>query len=508
MICYPIRALKATGIFFVTLALVLCVVRRPSGWAQSISTDLALDVNGWPIFKAQPNSRIIYVSSSTGKDYRDGLSPATAIATIAKGVSRLRNGYPDQLLLKAGDTFVDQSFGTLKVNGESAAAPIVIGTYGFGDAPVVETNPNQDGGVAIANLPGKGGNFIVVEGINFYAYTRDPNNAAYAGPNKNEVGANFLNPNTWVALVGDKFSYFSTDVIFQASSSNVTPSTLILYRDVITDSWSTTGHSQGLFVAGVANLVIEQSTFDHNGWNAQIPGAAATIFNRNVYLQYNNGPVRYLGNISANSASEGAQFRSGGTIVGNVFVADSAGFDVGENTGSTVSAQGQVVPIPAVTFAVASGNVILNSNDIQASSGRLPRGKGINILNAFGSNVRVTNNIIAHPSSQLVNQSGVSLNSNVSGITVTNNIIYEVAHPVVDLGMNNTTSSNSTSSFSYVDPSRTVETYNTSLGGDASLSAFLVEARKQSKNNWRMQYTAEAIITYIQAGFHSSERGR
>ena len=47
--------------------------------------------------------------------------------------------------------------------------------------------------------------------------------------------------------------------------------------------------------------------------------------------QSNNGPVTFIGNISANSSSEGAQFRSGGTIIDNLFVADSLGFSVGDN---------------------------------------------------------------------------------------------------------------------------------------------------------------------------------
>src|SRR5207244_578486 len=105
-------------------------------------------------------------------------------------------------------------------------------------------------------------------------------------------------------------------------------SSTTLYRNIITNSWSTVAHSQGLYASGVADLVIEQNVFDHNGWNASIPGAEATIFNRNVYLQYDNGPVTFVGNISANSSSEGAQFRSGGTVTDNLFVRDSAGFSI------------------------------------------------------------------------------------------------------------------------------------------------------------------------------------
>ena len=65
----------------------------------------ALDANGWPVIPTQAGERIIYVSSSTGNDKNDGLTPQTAVATIAKGESLLKNGTSEQLLLKAGDTF-------------------------------------------------------------------------------------------------------------------------------------------------------------------------------------------------------------------------------------------------------------------------------------------------------------------------------------------------------------------------------------------------------------------
>ena len=73
----------------------------------------SLDANGLPIIAPQSNSRVIYVSSSTGSDSNTGLSPNSPLKTIAAGEALLRNGYPDQLLLKAGDTFVNQSFGYL-----------------------------------------------------------------------------------------------------------------------------------------------------------------------------------------------------------------------------------------------------------------------------------------------------------------------------------------------------------------------------------------------------------
>ena len=464
-----------------------------------------LDSNGWIVFGPSADTHVFYVSSSMGNDSNNGLTQETPLATIAAGKARLRNGYPDRLLLKAGDTFADQAFGFLRVSGRSATAPMVIGTYGDGPAPVVEV-PNVKDAVGIGSLARQGGNFLVVEGIDFYAYTRDPTNPAYAGPNTSQSGTAFLNPNTWVLLEGNKFRFFSTDVIFNSSNNDVTSSQVVLYRNVVTDAWSATSHSQGVYVSGVGNLVIEQNLFDHNGWNASIPGAEATIFNRNVYLQYNNGLVTFIGNISANSSSEGAQLRSGGIISGNLFVADSSGFSFGENPGTTIAANGQVVPVPTVTSTVAIGNVVLNSTDIRSSSGLLPRGQGIEVFNASGPKVKVTNNIIADPTGSRVNQSGISLNTNVTEIIVINNIISNVVRPIVDSGHGNTTAPNVISQNEH---NASIGLYNASLGGNASLTEFMAEARKQSRNYWRTQYTADAVTNYIRSRLDSnSDSGR
>lgn len=54
---------------------------------------------------------------------------------------------------------------------------------------------------------------------------------------------------------------------------------------------------------------------------------------------------------------------------------------------------------------------------------------------------------------------------------------------------------------SYPDPNRTIETYQTSIGGTASFDAFIARARQQRRGNYWMEYTAGAVNNYIRAGF-------
>ena len=53
----------------------------------------------------------------------------------------------------------------------------------------------------------------------------------------------------------------------------------------------------------------------------------------------------------------------------------------------------------------------------------------------------------------------------------------------------------------FPNPSRTIGTYQLSLGGIPTVLAFMTEARQQSKSSWRTQYTAGAVNDYIRAGF-------
>ena len=61
---------------------------------------------------------------------------------------------------------------------------------------------------------------------------------------------------------------------------------------------------------------------------------------------------------------------------------------------------------------------------------------------------------------------------------------------------------------SFPDPNRTIATYMASLGfppAQQNLEAFLAEARKQSRTNWRPEFTAAAVNRYIREGFAMDE---
>src|SRR5262245_57358154 len=122
---------------------------------------------GWTVLTPSVDTLTAYVSSSDGNDADDGLTPATAKATSSAGKALIRNGMPDWLLLKCGDTWTNQSFGSWNKSGRSDTEPIVIGSYGSGARPFVRTGTN-DGVDMFTSTPVS---HVFVVGIHFNPHT-------------------------------------------------------------------------------------------------------------------------------------------------------------------------------------------------------------------------------------------------------------------------------------------------------------------------------------------------
>lgn len=488
---FPPRASKKASLahfvnIIVLLALGFGILVAPLLHAQTVPLGPDIDVNGWTVFEPSTDTHIIYVSNGSGNDTNDGRSERTPIKTIAKGVALLRHGYPDWLLLKKGDTWTDEVFGWVRRSGRSAGEPMLISSYGKGPRPLIKTRFNgAEPAIGSSGGVGRGGDFLALVGIEFYAHTRDPASLDFIASgiekNVNGSGAFFLNPSRWLLVEDCKFSFYTTNLVFEGGAAQY----VALRRNIIVDAYSTNSHASGLYANNVVSLLLEENVFDHNGWNDSVSGAVATIFNHNIYLQsaaYDpksvSGPAILKGNIIANASSHGAQLRAGGLVTSNLFVRNPLGLLV----------------LPPSTI---NDNVFLSGNDIAAS---LPRGFGIQVNPGTGPN-QITNNILAHENSSRPYGHGITLEIGTAQIVVRNNIIYQWDDPIDDKSAGNITLQNDINVTGYRDPTRTVETYNVSLGGAPTLTGFLQEARKQSKGNWRIQYTANSVNNYIRAGF-------
>jgi len=551
---------------------------------------------GYSDLTPSADSRVIYVSSSTGNDSNSGLSPNAPKATImgtGGGWSLLRDDYPDWICFKCGDTFGNNAtdqYWEINRRGRSAAAPQVWTSYGSGPRPIFTPYTNNNPGMKV-NFDTRN---IAVIGLHVL-------NIAGGG---NNTGLLMIASGTY----GFENCLFE-DCIFQGFNDNINvqgvqpvangPITyaknITIRRCHVLDSFSPTGssggRSQGAFFTLVDGLTIEECIFDHNGWT-NTDRSDANIYSHNIYIKSDctsNTVVRK--NIIARASSHGLQLRCGGIASDNFFLLNPIACQLGQGDPDAKS------HTYGVTGSVIN-NVILNTCDINNS---LPRGWGILCANIGMLGATISNNLIANTITTAIDggSRAIILEANSYGdgvgynnVTVSNNTIYAhkagvefkpAAVPpntyasfttttgnvfenndiqvnnavrggseaatapingpsfastpstisamilfrnnryywnlssVLSQGLNRwngntpktlsswnaeTNDSGSIQGAStYVDSSRTVESYNQSLGGTASATDFLTSIRSQRKGSWELNYTAEYVNAYMKAGF-------
>ncbi|HSV13481.1 MAG TPA: hypothetical protein VLI90_04435, partial [Tepidisphaeraceae bacterium] len=335
------------------------------------------DANGWSVVTPSADSQLIYVSSSLGNNSNNGLTPSSPVKTFAKAQSLMRNGFPDQLLLRRGDTFVDY-FTNWSKSGRSANEPILIGNYGTGARPVVDTS-GQFGG--FATLDTSTVNYLDIIGVEFINQVHNPNSPTFSFSNQSGVtGLEFGCAGGNLLVENCSFRYYRNNLDIEGLHGPL--GNITIRRSLIADSWSnTSAHSQGMYGNEIDNVAITECVFDHNGWNEQITGAGAQGYNHNIYLSSLTTNADIENNILSNASFAGVMDRCGGIVKNNVFINDAIAVSFGNADGANSTAGG-------VTGEI-TGNIVLGDK------GGVSYGEGIEVGNTKpGANVPVQNNII------------------------------------------------------------------------------------------------------------------
>ena len=324
--------------------------RETNGW----------DENGWSVLTPADDSRLIYVSSSSGNDdtgdfitrnsvveiYNpDGIKP---FRTIEAALSMARTGFPDWVLLKRGDTWDVTNILSVRA-GRSVYERSVLTSYGAGSPrPVINTRANNGLRIWIDV------DFVAIVGISLYAGFRDPNSSTFAGWGLvgNPSGIFMYQPEGGVAksilLENNDINFFGTGMIMTGKGHF---RDIVIRRNIIRNSYSEKSHAQG-FYANHASVLLEENIFDHNGWykkqidagNESAEGQA-TFFNHNTYFA-DSFDTRFVNNIflrsssiqnkwASNSEKDAGMdsIRSGNLwIEGNVYIEGEVGISAGGNT--------------------------------------------------------------------------------------------------------------------------------------------------------------------------------
>lgn len=449
-----------------------------------------VDSSGWSVINPSADSRIMYVSvtgnDTTGQIYSTaqvGANPrnptitVNAFRTISAARANVRNGFPDWVLLRRGETWGEDV--TLQLNqtskdGRSPTERVVITWYGTsGNRPVLTGAFNSLGN----NGPLQNNAFI---GIEFYDHLADPLSPTFSSPQKCRA-VNFLEGGNNILIEDCGFRY--RELGFQAVDgpySNVT-----LRRNIFADTYYNTSCADqaarlsGAYLSGIVNLLVEENLNDHSGWSELVAGAGKNAYDHGYYGQYtNSGSVIYRGNITSRPSGNGCQWRSGAIAEMNLHIQDSAGLYVAAD-----ASHGAIVDAFGVRDNVCVEGMWMGPCPQSSGAqwgipiGNLPAGSPIH------------NNIVAH-------RFDPAITNGLMGIQIRTGLDYQgnIVHDFKD--------SEQTPNPGWLDPNRTVGGYYASIGGTNSTVDFLNALRQRAVGTWPTNMSAYAVINYIRAGFN------
>lgn len=255
--------------------------------------------NGFTTIRPSKDSKLIYVSSSTGDDDNTCLSETSPCKTLRAGLAKMRNGYPDHLYLKRGDTWRNEQLIKL-VSGRSEAEPAVIAYYGIsGERPKLENSRT-----AFFAMNDSFANLHVI-GLEFSAYQLVPEHAEFTG--KGMADILLTGKNNDILFEDNKFSY--TNVVVQ-SAENESSSNIRLRRNIwIGDTASYAKNEEritaNLFMQNAIGVLLEENVF----YPEKNASAVSIYVNENRDVEAHSN-IFAGGTIQAPSEKEGEWFAS------------------------------------------------------------------------------------------------------------------------------------------------------------------------------------------------------
>lgn len=456
---------------------------------------LPIDENGWTVITPSEDSRLVYVSSSTGNDSNDGLSPETPKATLEAGNSLIRSGYPDHLLLKRGDVFTG-SFARWK-SGRGPTEPMVLSYYGdSGPRPVINITST------FVHHNGQVRDYLAFIGIDFYKANSDPDSEQF-NHTQTTNALRFVGGGSHITVEDCRFRFCGVVIQSYGHDNNGVAQVyndFMFRRNIVVDTWShnswpapgaTRTHTSGIFISGVFGYVMEENFYDHNGWNNQVEWAGSNMYAHNVYIQYSNGPGGIIrGNISARSSAHGIQARSGGVLERNLFINNSIGLNIGGHEPPTHES--------VLDFNNRGvQNVIIDGRLMDPFDNSAPRTRAVwGLVASYVGNVDLIDNIVANR----LDEGGVNIaiqarpGEDPITLNLVDNIVYNWASSGGDVLDSNDPN--------WPHPDANMGDYLASIGGTNDTLAYYQAQRDRGLREYPWDLTAYAAISFIRNGFN------
>ncbi|MEX0744868.1 MAG: right-handed parallel beta-helix repeat-containing protein, partial [Phycisphaeraceae bacterium] len=443
--------------------------------------------NGWTDLRAPSGARVVYVSNSSGNDNNDGLSEQQPVRSLSRAYNMLRNGHGDQMLLRRGDRWTEE-LPRWEKSGQSKSARMVVGAYGDGNRPVI-------------GYGGGSQNIFVLRGVRRHI--------ALVGLELDGRGRN-----NNIRMIGEFHDFLVEDCYIHGAQDNINahqfnsgrPSGFAVRRSIIAESRPSGGsHSQGIYTGYIDGVLIEGNVFDRNGLGG---GADATIFNHNMYsFQCNDITIR--NNIFYHGSSFGLKLSSNATggsrrvaVEDNLFFGNANGMSAGYSGGN-----GYGSPLNFVDLTIRRNLFTRIGRAITVGGNPTNQSFGVYVSSIDGG--RIEQNYFVHKPFE-AGHSPIQFYDDKPNrdVMVQSNVVFEwhwneSRHPAIRLGPDVQSRWNEIEleANRYIDPSREVSTYHGWIGRQATMEAYVAEARKQGRAFWRPAYEAKAVVDYIREGY-------
>ena len=410
--------------------------RETNGWDES----------GWSIITPSEDSRLIYVSSSLGddetaefyapRDIDDVEAPGVIkpYQTIEAAMVNAREGYPDWVLLLKGDVWEVHERIRVK-SGRSKLHRSVITSYGEnGQRPIIKSDADEIFRIWTDR------NYIVISGLEFYAYKRDPDSTEFSGWSQvtESIAIRIYSPKDsirgTILLEGNDFNYFSKGISMNGGGD---VRDVVIRRNTIRNSYSERNHSQGIY-ASRASVILEENVFDHNGWykqqigtgnekdegqanmfnhNTYFAGSVHSKFIRNIFLRSSSIQNKWAANSNADSNVDSIKSHDL-WIEDNVYVGGEVGISAGGNTDYDTGPRWKDITI--------INNVMLAIGRDQPTNRTL--GWSIDATDWDGG--LICGNYLLHTDNSLVNNLiGINLTGHSNDVTISENTIHGLVTP-------------------------------------------------------------------------------
>jgi hypothetical protein len=276
----------------------------PTTPALSVSATVAgsppVPSAGWTDLTPPPGSVVVYVAAS-GNDSNPG-TQAAPFKTIERGLQAMRQGQPDQCLLRAGDTY---SVGTIDLNNKGSGNSTSYAVLGVWGATAANPRAKIRSSGSAFNLSGCRG--VAFVDLDVQPSSGHPNNGFWTPNGNNDI-----------LYEGLYVSGFGVNIASHAVTSGARINNTKIRRSVVVDPWSSLPQSSHcVFMGEQYGLIIEGNYFDRAGRD----GGEQTLFKHSCYLsdsEGNAGPSTVIGNVHADSCADSIQVRTGGFVSNNL----------------------------------------------------------------------------------------------------------------------------------------------------------------------------------------------